>query len=125
MSSAVLVAGLDSITIGGQQGAHPQRSTGEHLTGWIRGVSGNDSQSPLPEISDALEAQRSKFGPHPQRTQPRSPGTGSTISTCACTGRSRPTREAIAVTVSAVNGCAYCVAHHLAVLRGTDQRSTT
>jgi uncharacterized peroxidase-related enzyme len=90
--------------------------------GWISEIPDNEAQGPLREIYDVIKAQRGKvariLGVHsldPGALQHHldlymhlmfSPGP-----------LSRREREAIAVTVSAANGCAYCVAHHLEALQ--------
>ena len=89
---------------------------------WISEIPDNEAQGPLREIYDAIKAQRGKvariLGVHsldPGALQHHldlymhlmfSPGP-----------LSRREREAIAVTVSAANGCAYCVAHHMEALQ--------
>lgn len=90
--------------------------------GWIDEIPDGEAQGPLRQIYDAVKAQRGKVARilsvhslDPPALQHHldlymhlmfSPGP-----------LSRREREAIAVTVSAVNGCAYCVAHHTEALQ--------
>lgn len=90
--------------------------------GWISETPDSDAQGPLRRIYDAVKAQRGKVSNilsvhslDPPALQHHldlymhlmfSPGP-----------LSRREREAIAVTVSAGNGCAYCVAHHMEALK--------
>lgn len=90
--------------------------------GWIEEIPDGEVQGPLRQIYDAVKAQRGKVARilsvhslDPPALQHHldlymhlmfSPGP-----------LSRREREAIAVTVSAANGCAYCVAHHLEALQ--------
>ncbi len=89
--------------------------------GWIDEIPEGEAQGPLRQIYDGVKAQRGKVGRilsvhslDPPALQHHldlymhlmfSPGP-----------LSRREREAIAVTVSAANGCAYCVAHHMEAL---------
>lgn len=89
---------------------------------WISETSDSEAQGPLREIYDTIKKQRGKvariLSAHsldPGALQHHldlymhlmfSPGP-----------LSRREREAIAVAVSAANGCAYCVEHHLEALR--------
>ncbi len=89
---------------------------------WINETSDSEAQGPLREIYDAVKAQRGKVARilsvhslDPAALQHHldlymhlmfTPGP-----------LSRREREAIAVTVSAANGCAYCVAHHMEALQ--------
>lgn len=90
--------------------------------GWIDEISDGDAQGPLRQIYDAVKAQRGRVARilsvhslDPPALQHHldlymhlmfSPGP-----------LNRREREAIAVTVSAANGCAYCVAHHMEALQ--------
>jgi uncharacterized peroxidase-related enzyme len=90
--------------------------------GWISEIPDSEAQGPLRRIYDAVKSQRGKvarilsahsldplaLGHHLDLYMQLmfSPGP-----------LSRREREAIAVTVSAANGCGYCVAHHLEALR--------
>lgn len=89
--------------------------------GWIDEIPEADAQGPLRQIYDAVKAQRGRVARilsvhslDPPALQHHldlymhlmfSPGP-----------LNRREREAIAVTVSAANGCAYCVAHHMEAL---------
>lgn len=90
--------------------------------GWIDEISDAEAQGPLRQIYDAVKAQRGKVARilsvhslDPPALQQHldlyihlmfSPGP-----------LNRRERKAIAVTVSAAKGCAYCVAHHLEALK--------
>ncbi|HEY8585680.1 MAG TPA: peroxidase-related enzyme [Rhodanobacter sp.] len=89
--------------------------------GWISEIPDDEAQGPLRETYAAIKAQRGKVA-RILSVHSLDPG--------ALTHHldlymhlmfspgplSRREREAIAVTVSAANGCAYCVAHHMEAL---------
>ena len=89
---------------------------------WISEIPDNEAQGPLREIYEAIKAQRGKvariLGVHSLDPGALQHHLDLYIHLMFSAGPlSRREREAIAVTVSAANGCAYCVAHHMEALR--------
>ena len=90
--------------------------------GWISEIPDDEAQGPLREIYAAIKAQRGKVA-RILSVHSLDPGAlqhhlDLYMHLMFAPGPlSRREREAIAVTVSAANGCAYCVAHHLEALR--------
>ncbi len=90
--------------------------------GWISETPDNEAQGPLREIYDAIKAQRGKvariLSVHSLDLGALQHHLDLYMHLMFTPGPlSRREREAIAVTVSAANGCAYCVAHHTEALQ--------
>lgn len=90
--------------------------------GWISEIPDSEAQGPLRQTYDAVKAQRGKvarvLGAHSLDPGGLQHHLDLYMHLMFSAGpMSRREREAIAVTVSAANGCAYCVAHHLEALR--------
>lgn len=88
---------------------------------WISEVPDNEAQGPLREIYAAIKAQRGKVARILSVHSLDPPALQHHVDLYmhlmfAPGPLSRREREAIAVTVSAANGCAYCVAHHMEAL---------
>ena len=90
--------------------------------GWINETSDEEAQGPLREIYDTVKAQRGKVA-RILSVHSLDPGAlqhhlDLYMHLMFAPGPlNRREREAIAVTVSAANGCAYCVAHHMEALQ--------
>lgn len=90
--------------------------------GWISETPDSEAHGQLRKIYDAVKAQRGKvariLSVHSLDPPALSHHLDLYMHLMFSPGPlSRREREAIAVTVSAANGCAYCVAHHLEALR--------
>jgi len=90
--------------------------------GWISETPDSEAQGKLREIYDAVKTQRGKvariLSVHSLDPPALSHHLDLYMHLMFSPGPlSRREREAIAVTVSAANGCAYCVAHHLEALQ--------
>lgn len=90
--------------------------------GWISEIPDHEARGPLREIRDAIKAQRGKvariLGVHSLDPGSLKHHLDLYMHLMFTPGPlSRREREAIAVTVSAANGCAYCVAHHMEALQ--------
>ncbi len=90
--------------------------------GWISETPNSDAQGPLRQIYDAVKVQRGKvtriLSVHSLDPPALSHHLDLYMHLMFSPGPlSRREREAIAVTVSAANGCAYCVAHHVEALQ--------
>ncbi|AGG90856.1 MULTISPECIES: peroxidase-related enzyme [Rhodanobacter] len=90
--------------------------------GWISEIPDSEAQGPLRQTYDAVKARRGKvariLGVHSLDPGGLQHHLDLYMHLMFSAGPlSRREREAIAVTVSAANGCAYCVAHHLEALR--------
>lgn len=90
--------------------------------GWISETPDSEAHGQLREIYDAIKAQRGKVARILSVHSLDPPALQHHLDLYmhlmfAPGPLSRREREAIAVTISAANGCAYCVAHHLEALR--------
>ncbi|TAN08230.1 MAG: peroxidase [Rhodanobacteraceae bacterium] len=90
--------------------------------GWIDEITDAEAQGPLRQIYDLVKAQRGKvariLSVHSLDPSALQHHLDLYMHLMFSSGPlSRREREAIAVTVSSANGCAYCVAHHLEALK--------
>lgn len=97
--------------------------------GWISETPDSEAQGQLRQIYDAVKAQRGKvariLSVHSLDPPALSHHLDLYMHLMFSPGPlSRREREAIAVTVSAANGCAYCVAHHLEALQRYEKDET-
>ncbi len=89
---------------------------------WIRTIEPEDATADLRTVYDRVMSSRGKLSDimRVQSLAPRAMAAHLDLYMALMFGRStlaREEREAIAVAVSAANGCAYCVAHHEAALQ--------